>query len=102
MTDTTSAASAPTAVLVHGAIADASGWAGVIRRLDGGGRPGGRHRQPAARRQRRPAYVASVTDWVTTAALAFIGVGVILHMAIGLRWPFASAARPPSSEERQH
>jgi hypothetical protein len=30
MTETSSAPSAPTVVLVHGAFADASGWAGVI------------------------------------------------------------------------
>ena len=33
MTDMTSAASGPTVVLVHGAFADASGWADVIERL---------------------------------------------------------------------
>jgi hypothetical protein len=45
---------------------------------------------------------ATPDEWVTTAALAFLGAGVILHVAIGLRWPFASAARPPSPKERQH
>jgi hypothetical protein len=45
---------------------------------------------------------ATPDDWVTTAALAFIGAGVILHVAIGLRWPFASAARPTTSQEGQH
>jgi hypothetical protein len=25
---------------------------------------------------------------VTTAALSFIGAGIILHVGIGLRWPF--------------
>jgi hypothetical protein len=33
-------------------------------------------------------------DWVTTAALSFIGAGIILHVGIGLRWPFA---RQPGS-----
>jgi hypothetical protein len=33
-------------------------------------------------------------DWVTTAALSFIGAGIILHVGIGLRWPFAARARP--------
>jgi hypothetical protein len=28
-------------------------------------------------------------DWVTTAALSFLGVGIISHVAVGLRWPFA-------------
>jgi hypothetical protein len=32
---------------------------------------------------------ATPDDWITTAALSFIGAGVILHVAIGLRWPFA-------------
>jgi hypothetical protein len=31
-------------------------------------------------------------DWVTTAALSFIGAGIILHVGIGLRWPFALKA----------
>jgi hypothetical protein len=32
---------------------------------------------------------ATPDDWITTAALSFIGAGVILHVGIGLRWPFA-------------
>jgi hypothetical protein len=32
---------------------------------------------------------ATPDDWVTTAALSFIGAGIILHVGIGLRWPFA-------------
>jgi hypothetical protein len=42
------------------------------------------------------AYASGVTwiratpdDWVTTAALSFLGAGVISHVAVGLRWPFA-------------
>jgi hypothetical protein len=31
---------------------------------------------------------ASPDDWITTAALSFIGAGIILHVGIGLRWPF--------------
>jgi hypothetical protein len=31
---------------------------------------------------------ATPDDWVTTAALSFIGAGIILHVGIGLRWPF--------------
>jgi hypothetical protein len=41
------------------------------------------------------AYAATVpwtrvepADWVTTAAVAFLGAGIILHVGIGLRWPF--------------
>jgi len=33
--------------------------------------------------------VAAPQDWITTAALSFIGTGVITHVAVGLRWPFA-------------
>ena len=32
---------------------------------------------------------ATPNEWVTTAALSFIGAGIILHVGIGLRWPFA-------------
>jgi hypothetical protein len=33
---------------------------------------------------------ATPDDWITVASLAFIGAGIILHVGIGLRWPFAS------------
>jgi hypothetical protein len=36
-------------------------------------------------------------DWITTAALSFIGAGIILHVGIGLRWPFTRPARPGPS-----
>ena len=32
---------------------------------------------------------ATPEDWVTTAALSFLGAGIIAHVAVGLRWPFA-------------
>ena len=32
---------------------------------------------------------ATADDWVTTAALSFLGTGIILHVGVGLRWPFA-------------
>src|SRR6202042_1115656 len=35
---------------------------------------------------------ATPDDWVTVASLAFIGAGIILHVGIGLRWPFAAKA----------
>jgi succinate dehydrogenase/fumarate reductase cytochrome b subunit len=35
---------------------------------------------------------ATPDDWITVAALAFIGAGIILHVGIGLRWPFAAKA----------
>ena len=36
---------------------------------------------------------ATPDDWVTVASLAFIGAGIILHVGIGLRWPFAAKAK---------
>jgi hypothetical protein len=39
---------------------------------------------------------ASPDDWITTAALSFIGAGIILHVGIGLRWPFAVKAEGTS------
>ena len=47
------AATKPTVVLVHGAFADASGWAGVISILQGQGYPVIAAPEPAARRHRR-------------------------------------------------
>jgi hypothetical protein len=32
---------------------------------------------------------ATPDDWITTAALSFLGAGIISHVAVGLRWPFA-------------
>jgi hypothetical protein len=32
---------------------------------------------------------ATPGDWITTAALSFAGAGIILHIGIGLRWPFS-------------
>jgi hypothetical protein len=32
---------------------------------------------------------ATLGDWITTAALSFAGAGIILHIGIGLRWPFS-------------
>jgi hypothetical protein len=32
---------------------------------------------------------ATPNEWISTAALSFIGAGIILHVGIGLRWPFA-------------
>jgi hypothetical protein len=36
---------------------------------------------------------ATPNQWVTVASLAFIGAGIILHVGIGLRWPFAAKAK---------
>ena len=39
---------------------------------------------------------ATPDDWITTAALSFIGASVILHVGIGLRWPFAAKTKENS------
>ncbi len=39
---------------------------------------------------------ATPDDWITTAALSFIGAGIILHVGIGLRWPFAAKTKENS------
>ena len=36
---------------------------------------------------------AAPSDWVTTASLSFAGAGIILHVAVGLRWPFTTTAK---------
>jgi hypothetical protein len=40
-----------------------------------------------------PWLTATPDDWVTTAALSFIGAGIILHVGIGLRWPLELNSR---------
>ena len=44
---------------------------------------------------------ATPDEWITTAALSFIGAGIILYVGIGLRWPFALKIKeePMSPEE---
>jgi hypothetical protein len=44
---------------------------------------------------------ATPDDWVTTAALSFIGAGIILHVGIGLRWPFALKSPPDQAAHGQ-
>jgi hypothetical protein len=36
---------------------------------------------------------AAPDDWITSASLSFAGAGVILHVGIGLRWPFAATVK---------
>ena len=38
---------------------------------------------------------ATPDEWITTAALSYAAVGIILHVGIGLRWPFASKTGSP-------
>lgn len=37
---------------------------------------------------------AAPGDWITSASLSFAGAGIILHVAIGLRWPFGAGPSP--------
>jgi hypothetical protein len=41
---------------------------------------------------------ATPDDWITTAALSFLGAGIILHVGIGLRWPFAAKTKENPAE----
>ena len=36
---------------------------------------------------------AAPDDWIASASLSFAGAGIILHVGIGLRWPFAGLRR---------
>ena len=38
---------------------------------------------------------ATPDEWITTAALSYAAVGILLHVGIGLRWPFASRTGSP-------
>jgi hypothetical protein len=44
---------------------------------------------------------ATPDDWVTTAALTVLGAGIILHVAIGRRWPLNRAADAGSDGDRR-
>ena len=66
-------------------------------------RPRRARAQPRAGRLRRRRALdqGTANDWITTAALSFIGAGIILHVGIGLRWRFAlnTKEEPMSTEE---
>src|SRR6201993_1263008 len=70
MTDTSSASGTPTVVLVHGAFADASGWAGVIERLMAAGVPVRAIVNPLRGISADSAYVASVIRQIPGPVLA--------------------------------
>jgi hypothetical protein len=38
---------------------------------------------------------ATPNEWITTAALSYAGAAIILHVGIGLRWPFALGSGSP-------
>jgi pimeloyl-ACP methyl ester carboxylesterase len=70
MTETSSAPSTPTVVLVHGAFADASGWASVIEELIAAGIPVRAVVNPLRGIGADSAYVASVTRQIPGPVLA--------------------------------
>lgn len=45
---------------------------------------------------------AAPEDWVTTASLSFAGAGIILHVAVGRRWPFAATGEGQSRGGIRH
>src|SRR5262249_60177923 len=82
MTDMSSASSTPTVVLVHGAFADASGWAGVIERLMAAGVPVRAVVNPLRGVSSDSDYVASVIRQIPGPVLAVghsYGGAVITH-----------------------
>ena len=43
---------------------------------------------------------ATADDWVTIAGLAFSAVGIILHVAIGQRWPLSATIADDDGDSR--
>ena len=43
---------------------------------------------------------ATANDWVTVAGLAFSAVGIILHVAIGQRWPLSPTIADGDSQQQ--
>lgn len=70
MTQTSPASSTPTVVLVHGAFADASGWAAVIEQLIAAAVPVGAVVNPLRGINADSAYVASVIRQIPGPVLA--------------------------------
>jgi hypothetical protein len=42
---------------------------------------------------------ATPDDWVTVSSLAFAGIGIILHVAIGQRWPLSATIADEDSQQ---
>jgi hypothetical protein len=42
---------------------------------------------------------ATADDWVTVSSLAFAGIGIILHVAIGQRWPLSATIADEDSQQ---
>jgi pimeloyl-ACP methyl ester carboxylesterase len=108
MSDMSSASSTPTVVLVHGAFADASGWAGVIERLMAAGVPVRAIVNPLRGVSADAAYVASVIGQIPGPVLAVghsYGGAVITNAAsaagnvVGL--VFVAAFAPDEGETLQ-
>ena len=53
------------------------------------------HRALASYADGVPWTRATPDEWITTAALSYAAVGIIFHVGIGLRWPFASKTGSP-------
>jgi hypothetical protein len=43
---------------------------------------------------------ATADDWVTVAGLGFSAVGIILHVAIGQRWPLSPTIADEDSQRQ--
>jgi hypothetical protein len=43
---------------------------------------------------------ATANDWVTVAGLAFSAVGIILHVAIGQRWPLSPTIADEDTQQQ--
>ena len=64
------------------------------------GRIAFRHQRPFALHRALASYAdgvhwtrATPDEWITTAALSYAAVGIIVHVGIGLRWPFVPQLR---------
>ncbi len=100
MSQTTST-TALTVVLVHGAFADSSSWAGVIERLQATGVPVIAAANPLRGISTDSAYVASVFDQVPGPVLAVAhsyGGAVITNAAVGASARLAHAAAKPDED----
>ena len=103
MTDATPASSAPTVVLVHGAFADASGWAGVITELQADGITVMAPANPLRGVSGDAAYIASVVNQIPGPVLlvghSYGGV-VITNAAPQAETSSAWSTSPHSSRTR--
>jgi hypothetical protein len=86
------------------------GWPGALLRRPGAGRVGalvftaavavGLNRALAGYADSVHWVRATANDWVTVAGLAFSAVGIILHVAIGQRWPLSPTIADEDSQQQ--